>query len=646
MTRMEKYIRDHPFFAQQSVFKFSTTQRRSFERDVYDHARGLNYSKANAKKQVVTARHLCGEKDYDSDDSRLGNEVDDSEAVLLKKPGYLSIQGSEVPNGGITMKRKLESTNDVASEDERPSKKSKKGKSLKQAETENKIPLTLDKKTEAAEFSKVSNLRIRVIRSVVTAMVDIIQRHTACSCDSREFISNDPRIIDDEHGQQSIAPLMRKKEWLRLRKKLLRQINSPPLRNDNIPNYKASMPLIQNKTKMKNRFMKAWRVALSHGARDEYERSFHDIVGGPDDFDELLRLAPANEDTLEDKADAVNAEQYVGVAEIRPEIPAKKPKKRKSKKAKKMEKRLKDMNLEKGILIDPSIEPWNSIGVHEVQQASLGEGSSKSYESAATKVRPTGTVENETALADAKKALAEAEKAKRKASRRERREHDRQKLKEASTNAVDPKLELISHNQEDELSDLADIINGLHDASLKQEEPHDIIEKPSEQTIQHEDPNNHQSTSITRQGNLRLDPREVIEISSNSPSPPPEQPKKWTKDQEHKALQADTWLMYTGESADGFPDRLEATFKDLERKKGFRFTYEGQLRIQDMLQANYGDSYSGDELQDQILDRIAAIQSRDEMIPPIPKKSKGKGKEKSRAKSVSRKSGFQFPMIR
>ena len=643
---MEKYIRDHPFFAQQSVFKFSTTQRRAFERDVYDHARGLNYSKANAKKQVVTARHLCGEKDYDSDNSRLGSEIDDSEAVLVRKSGHVNIQDPEVPNGGITKKRKLEPTKDVASEDERPSKKTKKGKALKQAGTENQIPPTLDKKTVKSESSKVDDLRIRVIRSVITAMVEIIQRHVGCNCDSREFISNDPTMVGDEHGKSSTAPLMgniKETNLRRLRKKLHLQFNSPPLRSDKIPDYKALMPLIQNKNNIKSMLMRAWRVPLSHGARDEFERSFHDIIGGPEDFDELLRLAPANERTSDDEADAADVEQHNGVVEVPPDIPAKKPESKKSKKEKKREKRLKDMNPEKGIHIDPLVEPWSSIGVHEAQQASLGEGNSNPNKSAATELPPSGTVENENALADVEKALAKVKKAKRKAvHKKEMLERDLLKLKEAKTHAGASTNEFIPHSTDDELSG---IINGLHDASLKQE-PQDIMEKPSDPTIQPEHFSNAQSASTAYQSILRSEPRELIEISSSSPSPPPERPKKWTKEQKHKALQADTWLMHTGESADGFPDRLEATFEDLERKKGFRFTYEEQLRIQDMLQANYGDSYSGDELQDQILDRIAAIQSRDEMIPPTPKKSKGKEKEKSRAKSVSRNSGFQFPMIR
>lgn len=680
MTRMEKYVRDHPFFAQQSVFKFSTIQRRAFERDVYDHARGLNYSKANAKKQVVTARHLCGEKDYDSDDSRLDGfrEIDDSVAVLVRKPEQISSSLMKALDEALTKKRKLEPTKNDTSEGDQPSKKNKKGKSLFQAETENQISssTSLSLTNKHPEAIPIKDLRIRVTVSMITAMVEIIEGHIECDCKGQNSIGGDSKKLDDEHGENSMDTLLTKKHWPKFRKGLLRPFDFQRLRDDTYL-HKALMDLIQDKNSIKSKLMKAWRVAQSHGARshgarNKYERSFYDTIEDSDDLDDLLRLAPAPIVVLKDKVDAVYAEQYMGVAEVPRDLPAKKPKKKKEKKGKKVgvsedvhsnkdlvdpsieppkstgvdEAQQASMGEENPKSNDPSIKPWKSTGVDITQQASLDDGNTKSNESAPAEPPPSGTVENKAALTQAEKAEKKARKAERKARRKERRERDRQNLKEADTNAGDPKIEIISHKKEDEFSDLAGIIDGLYSASLKQEEPQDITEKPSEPITHDEHPSNDQSASAADQGNIQPKPREIIEISSNSPSPPLEQPKKWTKDQKHKALQADSWLMYTGESADGFSDRLEATFQDLERKKGFRFTHEEQLRIQDMLQANYGDWYEGNDLQDRVLDRIATIQSRDEMIPPGPKKAKGKEKEKSRAKSISRKSGFQSPMIR
>ena len=657
MTRMEKYIRDHPFFAQQSVFKFTTTQRRAFERDIYDHARGLNYSKANARKQVVTARHLCGEKDHDSDDSRLGSEIDDSEAVLTRKPAHVADQVCEVPYEASTKKRKLELTKDGASAEDGPRKKNKKGKSYNRAETANELISTtlLSLSNEPAQDERIKDLRIRVVVSVVTAMVEIIERHIGCNCESEGFIRNNPLELDNKHGEQSIDPPLTKTQWLYLRKKLLRPSTSAGLRND-IKRQKVVMDLIKNEGDSRSKLMMAWRGALSHGAITKYERSFHDAIRSPDDFDEILRLAglnavenhePADAGTLKGVDDPAQAERSTGMTQVSHEFPDEEPreKQKRRKRAKKVRAPSDDTNSEESVLMDPAIEASNSIGVHKVQQASLSMANTRSSTSAVVGLPQNGSIDSEEARARAEKAIAKAARAEKKARRKERRERDRLKLMEASTNAGNTKKEFVSHNQEDEFSDLGGIIDGLHSASLKPDEPQDIMEKPPGPTTQQAHPENDPSTGTAYQGNLHPKPREIIELSSNSPSPPTVQEKKWTKEQKHKALQADSWLMYTGERADGFPNRLEATFKDLEHMKGFKFTHEEQLRIQDMLQANYGDSYSGSDLQDRILDRIATTQSRDEMIPPMPKKAKGKEKEKSRAKSISRKSDFQSPMI-
>lgn len=76
------FIRRHLFFAHQSLSHYTTSERRRFERDVYDYARAQGLPKAQAKAQRIKAREMCGEEEYDSDNSALGDEVDDSVDVL------------------------------------------------------------------------------------------------------------------------------------------------------------------------------------------------------------------------------------------------------------------------------------------------------------------------------------------------------------------------------------------------------------------------------------------------------------------------------------------------------------------------------------------------------------------------------------
>ncbi|KAL8832846.1 MAG: hypothetical protein Q9191_000030 [Dirinaria sp. TL-2023a] len=80
VARVELFVRSHHFF-QKAATSFTTSERRKFERDTYDFARSMSFSKRDAKKQVIKARHLCGEADYDSEQSALGGEVDDPAAV-------------------------------------------------------------------------------------------------------------------------------------------------------------------------------------------------------------------------------------------------------------------------------------------------------------------------------------------------------------------------------------------------------------------------------------------------------------------------------------------------------------------------------------------------------------------------------------
>ena len=49
-------------------------ERRSFERQVYDYARAIGLTTSQAKTEVTRARAMCGELQYDTDDSALENE--------------------------------------------------------------------------------------------------------------------------------------------------------------------------------------------------------------------------------------------------------------------------------------------------------------------------------------------------------------------------------------------------------------------------------------------------------------------------------------------------------------------------------------------------------------------------------------------
>ena len=79
--QMNHYIRKHPFF-EKSLATFSKSERRQFERNVYDFARGLGLKKSEARRHVVKAREFCGEEQYDSDSSSFEGEIDDSRLIL------------------------------------------------------------------------------------------------------------------------------------------------------------------------------------------------------------------------------------------------------------------------------------------------------------------------------------------------------------------------------------------------------------------------------------------------------------------------------------------------------------------------------------------------------------------------------------
>ncbi|KAL6716151.1 hypothetical protein ACLMJK_005717 [Lecanora helva] len=91
------FVRKHPFL-EQAMGAFRKSERRQFERDVYDYAEALGLDHAAAKKQVIKARGFCGEDKYDSDSSALQEEIDDSNDILIRLCAVSSSNTSVLPS--------------------------------------------------------------------------------------------------------------------------------------------------------------------------------------------------------------------------------------------------------------------------------------------------------------------------------------------------------------------------------------------------------------------------------------------------------------------------------------------------------------------------------------------------------------------
>ncbi|KAL9597454.1 MAG: hypothetical protein Q9219_005146 [cf. Caloplaca sp. 3 TL-2023] len=98
---IDHFLQRHDFVTKQLFTQYTTSQRRSFERDIYDYARCIGLSSYQAQISVQHAREQCGEKEYDSDNTRLGeDEIDDSSPPLLRPPastGRLSSGLQSIP---------------------------------------------------------------------------------------------------------------------------------------------------------------------------------------------------------------------------------------------------------------------------------------------------------------------------------------------------------------------------------------------------------------------------------------------------------------------------------------------------------------------------------------------------------------------
>ncbi|KAL8963868.1 MAG: hypothetical protein Q9183_004889 [Haloplaca sp. 2 TL-2023] len=133
--RINRFVRRHKFVTEQCFEQYTTAQRRAFERDVYDYARSLKLRKQAAKAAVREARKICGEVNYDTDESRLDeDEMDDSDSRLIGLPSSISLEPLPLPaasqiqsdvNDATTQamnqaKRKLDPTEDQSNKRRKP----------------------------------------------------------------------------------------------------------------------------------------------------------------------------------------------------------------------------------------------------------------------------------------------------------------------------------------------------------------------------------------------------------------------------------------------------------------------------------------------------------------------------------------------
>jgi len=78
---VNRYVLSHEFVRNSDV-THTISERRAFERNVYDYARAKGVTNQLARDEVRRARMRCGERDYDTDDTSLGLEIDDTMEIL------------------------------------------------------------------------------------------------------------------------------------------------------------------------------------------------------------------------------------------------------------------------------------------------------------------------------------------------------------------------------------------------------------------------------------------------------------------------------------------------------------------------------------------------------------------------------------
>ena len=108
---IKRYVMFHKFMKDPHS-SHTTSQRRDFERNVYDFARANGLGKQEASSEVRKARMICGAPESDSEDSSFGHEVNDTSEILdrlakttfsyqdLQKEGKQSVRdhGRQIPS--------------------------------------------------------------------------------------------------------------------------------------------------------------------------------------------------------------------------------------------------------------------------------------------------------------------------------------------------------------------------------------------------------------------------------------------------------------------------------------------------------------------------------------------------------------------
>lgn len=97
LFELNRFLRRHKFFARSSFARFTSSERRAFEREVCFFAKTLNLSEKVAKEELSKARQFCREDWSDSDESAWFNEVDDSSDIPASRGSRatgLTIAGS------------------------------------------------------------------------------------------------------------------------------------------------------------------------------------------------------------------------------------------------------------------------------------------------------------------------------------------------------------------------------------------------------------------------------------------------------------------------------------------------------------------------------------------------------------------------
>ena len=141
------FVRRHKFVTEQCFEQYSTAQPRAFEKDVYDYARDLKLRKQAAKVAVREARKMCGEVNYDSDESRLDeDEVDDSESGVAGLPSLIppkpltlpaaSQAPSDADDGTTQAVNQTKRKHDTAEDQSKKKRKLDEGPALQEQTTE------------------------------------------------------------------------------------------------------------------------------------------------------------------------------------------------------------------------------------------------------------------------------------------------------------------------------------------------------------------------------------------------------------------------------------------------------------------------------------------------------------------------------